>query len=151
MPPRRPRGHPGVRVARPHRLRDLLIALLSVAMLLAAPLILFQFWSGPFIDRTCAPAGQRKLAAQAKVVRDRLPDATDFEVQTYDCDCGGSAFLSFRSGMAPAAARAAFLSDPRCQPTNDVDAAVLCDTGSKPYYLSFGSGPTTAGSLSWAT
>ena len=150
---RRPE-QPRAKLSGRERLRDFLVALLALAMLGGGPLIFFRFWSNPFVDSTCSPSGQRKLAAKKDFVRAHLPGAEQFEVVTYDCDSGASAFLAFTANAAPVEAQDTFLSDPGCQSSPeriDDGLAVVCTAGSKQYTLIFGpgsSGSTTDGELS---
>ncbi len=84
---------------------------------LGAGVAVWQFWGGlPFAySYSCSRSGQRSLGSSEQFVRAHLPDASGFEVWTYDCDSGGPAFLGFKTSAAPAATRDALLTDRSCR------------------------------------
>ena len=140
----------------PGGLRPGQVAVLVVAMLLAGlfliVVLLSRFLSNPFLEYACSNRGQRALASQEGTVRAHLPDASDFEVATYDCEYGGPAHLAFSTDLEPTTARNVVLTDPACLPYRGGtvgDTAVVCGSGSKVTYWFFdtASDGTTSGSL----
>jgi hypothetical protein len=137
-------------------LKTAVVLLLALAMLLAGGLAVVaaavMFLSNPSGSYACTWLGQRALAGQEGFVRAHLGDASDFEVATYDCEDGSAAFLGFTTGLEPAAARAAFSSDPNCriEPDQISGPGVVCGTGPKAVYLYFNTSSenTTTGELS---
>lgn len=100
------------------------VALLAVGLLMVV-LVLPAWMISLFQSNSCSPIGQQQLAAQEGFVRQHLPQASDFDVATYDCDSGDIAHLGFITELTPVGARDAFLSDSACTAaeTSEPDAA----------------------------
>lgn len=127
-------------------------ALLLAAGLLTAVWVVLQPFSNPHLSYACSRPGQRALAEREDFVRAHLRDASGFEVATYDCEDTGDAYLTFSTGLAPTAARDAFLSERSCARLADEEtgsAGLVCGSGRGAVYLYFGgaSESTTTGEL----
>lgn len=112
--------------------------------MLAAGLVLVgimidRFMENPTGDYSCSRPGQENLTDREEFVRTHVSDASSFSLNTYDCEDGGSATLSFTTSLTPDAARDSFLSLASCSPysTNGVDEAVTCDQGQQLFYVYF--------------
>ena len=117
-------------------------ALVAVVVVLVGVVIvaasLSHFLSNLFSSQSCSRSGQRALACAEEFVRGHLSDASGFEVQTYDCDSGDSAFLRFRTGLSPTAAREICRHDPTCRQVNQDDEEgedVDCSSGSQALHV----------------
>ena len=109
-------------------------------VLLVAGIAVWQFWGGlPFAySYSCSRSGQRALVSGEQFVRELVPDASGFEVRTYDCDSGGPAFLEFTSSLAPEAVRDALLADRTCRRVDheyEEGEYVECGTGRHSRFL----------------
>lgn len=129
---------PGQRRSRRSQVGTSRLAKLPLAVVGAALAVLmlggiwWQVSSNPGFLYSCARSGQHALASSEGFVRGRFSDASGFQVQTYDCDSGGRAFLQFETTLGPESARKVLLADPRCQQV-DLDEAdgVLVECGSR--------------------
>ena len=83
---------------------------------------------------SCSWFGGRALASNGKFVSERVPDASRFEVATYDCDSGSPAHLEFSTQSSPAEARDLLLAHPECRIDDrdeDDGELLICQNGSR--------------------
>jgi len=88
----------------------------------------------------CSPPSQGELETQRTFVEAHLSDARDFELGAADCDDNGAGYVYFTTGLAPAAAEAAFLADGSCSPySHEVsgDRGVACTSDGVQVHLFF--------------
>ena len=126
------------------------VVVAAVLGVLVIGVLVRQFWGGTVFgyEYSCSRSGQHALQSTTTFVRGHLVDSSGFEVQTYDCDSGASAFLQFDTALTPAAARDVLLADGKCRlspsssagepPTDDV---VECDADGDTVHLTFEARP----------
>lgn len=82
---------------------------------------------------SCTWFGERALASHEEFMSERVPDASRFEVATYDCDSGAPAHLEFSTRSSPAEARDLLLAHPECridERDEEDGELVICQNGS---------------------
>ena len=112
--PGRPASAPGggpLGSERRKRVVELIVAaVLSIGLLVAG----IAAVRGAYALFTCPTPTQGELETQATFVKAHLADVSDVELDTVDCDGGGSSgtgFVDFTTALAPSAARDAFLAN----------------------------------------
>jgi hypothetical protein len=112
--PRRTRPLPDTRPRRTARIA-ITIGLVSTAILAAAVGSLWLYLSNPGLNYSCTPWGERGLEKRTESVRTYVANAADATVETYDCDSGSPAFISFTTPQSPAATANSILTNPACR------------------------------------
>lgn len=119
-PPPKPPVPDRVLGSRRRVLRAILIVVAAIAVLLVGGALWVKHELG---DMSCpSPPTDQDEARHQAFVEAHVPDANGFDWTVADCDDRGQASLGFTTKLSPAAAAAAFLSDPACTSSTDADA-----------------------------
>jgi hypothetical protein len=104
------------------RVRTLVLIIIVALALPVAGVAVFSWLvlDPPFCG---TPPTHREEGRQEAFVRAHLPDASDFKWTVMDCDDNGQAYLSFSTRLTRDAASDAFLRDPACKISKEVDAS----------------------------
>lgn len=121
-------------MARPQTRRRAVTAVIVAAAVLAAGAAVTVLSFSLLGGYSCSWLGERALASQDEFVSERVPNASGFEVATYDCDSGGPAHLEFSTQSSLAQARDLFLAHSECridERDEDDGELVTCQTGAQ--------------------
>lgn len=121
-------------IARPQIRRRTVTAVIVAGTVLAAGAAVTVLSFSLLGGYSCSWFGERALASHEEFVSERVPDASKFEVATYDCDSGGPAHLEFSTQSSLAEARDLFSAQPECridERDDDDGELVICQTGAQ--------------------
>jgi uncharacterized protein YodC (DUF2158 family) len=115
------------------RRRTATAVIVAVAVLAAVAAVTVTVLSSSLLGGySCSWFGERALASHEEFVSEWVPDASRFEVATYDCDSGGLAHLEFSTQSSPAEARDLLLAHPECridERDEEDGELVICQNG----------------------